>query len=319
MCEQSEIKLWKSILRNMNESATLKEETIRKEIERAKTDPVTNTLLESIYLEKDRVSSFQRFCESQEYRALFNEILRHTGGNLNAKICEVGAGQGFLGVALAISGFKNVSMLEPNDEWITGTGFITNTARQYGVHIWNDLNNWYDSDELYDFIITKACVHHFGNVSKVAAEIRCKIDRDGKWLMFDEYFANSADDLYLALVDHSHVIKYGQYEWPYSAALYVDLMQLVGYKLDEVIPTRYENNYIARNTLEKVKLAKTVTMITRVLIKFRMTVIAFKLEVFLDNCFGINRRLRLFTFPQLLVFKQQKITFPNVPSDKFTS
>jgi 2-polyprenyl-3-methyl-5-hydroxy-6-metoxy-1,4-benzoquinol methylase len=303
----------------MNESSALKEEAIKKEIELAKIDPATKTLLEAIYIDEDRASSFQRFCSSREYRALFNEIFRHTGGNLDAKICEVGAGPGFLSVALAMSGFKNVSILEPNSEWTTGTGFIADTAQQHGVSIWNDLDSWYSSDELYDFIITKACVHHFDNVSKVAAEIRCKIASDGKWLMFDEYFANSTEDLFLALLDHSYVTKYRLYEWPYSAALYVDLIQLVGYKLDEVIPTRYENNYIARNNLEKVKLSKTVTAITKILIKLRMTVILFKLERFLDDCFGINRKLRLFTFPQLFVFKQQKIALPQIPSDKSPS
>lgn len=319
MSEQSRNKLWKSILRNMNESAPLKEETMRKEIERAKTDANTQNLLEAIYLEEDREASFKRFLESQEYKTLFNEILQQTGGNLDAKICEVGAGPGFLGVALTKSGFKNVCMLEPNGEWITGTGFISNIAKQYGVSIWNDLNKWYDSDELYDFIITKACVHHFGNVSKVASEIRCKLKHDGKWLMFDEYFANTAEDLYLALAEHSHVVKYGQYEWPYSAALYVDMVQLVGYKLDEVLPTRYENNYIARNTLEKVRLSKLVTKLTKVLIKLRLTVLIFNLERVIDKYFGISRRFRLFTFPQLLVFKQSKIVFPSVPSDKLPS
>lgn len=313
MSELSKIKLWKSILRNMNESAALKEDTIRKEIERAKTDSATKTLLELIYLDEDRESSFQRFCTSQEFKTHLNEILRHAGGDWNAKICEVGAGPGFLAVALAKSGFKNISMLKPNNEWISGTGFIANTAQKYGVQIWNDLDIWYNSDELYDLIITKACVHHFGNVSKVAAEIRCKIASDGKWLMFDEYFANSAKDLYLALVNHPHVIRYRQYEWPYSAALYVELMKLVGYKLDEVIPARYENNYLIRNTVAKVNLAKTVTMITKILVKFRMTVIAFKIEKFMDNYFAIYRRL--FTLPQLLVFKPKKIVLPPVVSD----
>ena len=137
--------------------------------------------------------------------------------------------------------------------------------------------------------------------------------------MFDEYFANTAEDLYLALADHSHVVKYGQYEWPYSAALYVDMVQLVGYKLDEVLPTRYENNYIARNTLEKVRLSKLVTKLTKVLIKLRLTVLIFNLERVIDKYFGISRRFRLFTFPQLLVFKQSKIVFPSVPSDKLPS
>lgn len=317
MSELGQNKIWKSVLRNMDESTALKEDTIKKEIERAKTDATTNALLLAIYLDEDRAASFRRFCESHEYKTLLNEILRHTGGNLDAKICEVGAGPGFLGVALAKSGFKNVSILEPNNEWITGTGYVSGIAAQYGVRIWNDLDGWYESDELYDYIITKACVHHFGNVSKVAAEIRCKIASEGMWLMFDEYFANSADDLYLALLNHSHVIKYGQYEWPYSAALYADLVRFVGFTLDEVIPYRYKNNYIARNADAEVKLTSFITTITKVLIKCRMTVVAFSLEKFVDTCFGMNRRLRLFTCPQMLVFRKRTMTLPDVSTDRF--
>jgi hypothetical protein len=299
----------------MKESSDLKEETIRKETELSKTNPNVKSSLEALYLEEDRESSFQRFCASQEFKILFNEISRHVGYDWNAKICEIGAGPGFLAVALAKAGFKNVNILEPNNAWITGTGFISNAARKYCVHVWNSLDDWYESDELYDLIITKACVHHFDNISKVAAEIRCKICSDGKWLMFDEYFANSAEDLYSALMDHLHVVKYGQYEWPYSASLYVELLKLVGYKLVEVLPHRYENNYINRNISSKVRLTKTVTVISKILIKFDMTVFAFKIENYICNCINANKRFRLFTFPQLLVFRLNKIEFPLVKLD----
>jgi 2-polyprenyl-3-methyl-5-hydroxy-6-metoxy-1,4-benzoquinol methylase len=315
MSELSRTKMWKSILRNMKESSALKEETIKKETELSKNDPNIKDLLETLYLEEDRESSFQRFCASQEFKFLFNEIARHVGYDWNAKICEIGAGPGFLAVALAQSGFKNVNILEPNNEWITGTGFISNTSYKNGVHVWNSLDGWYESDELYDLIITKACVHHFDNISKVAAEIRCKITGNGKWLMFDEYFANSAEDLYTALVDHAHVIKYGQYEWPYSASLYVELMQLVGYKLIEVLPNRYENNYISRNISGNVKLTKIVTLISKILIKMKLTVFAFKIEKIICSFLNTDKRYRLFTVPQLLVFKLNKIVYPSVRQD----
>ena len=310
--ELNRIKIWKTVLRNMHETPLLKEETIAKELELAKTNADVKDVLEAIYLDEDRKSSFERFLNSEEFKTKKCEILRHVNDDLNAKICEVGAGPGFLAVGLAIHGFKNISILEPNQEWITGTGFISETAKKYGVYICNDLDSWYNSDELYDIIITNACVHHFENVSKIAAEIRCKIEADGKWLMFDEYFANSANDLYLALAVHSHVIRYGQYEWPYSASLYVELLNLVGYKLHEVIPTRYKNSYISRNVSGKVKFAGFVTVFTKVLLKTRFTVFVMKVEIFIDKCFGLKRSLRLFTLPQLLVFKLGNVNFPTL-------
>lgn len=313
MKELNERKQWKSLLRNMKESASLKEEIISRELELSKKDFNIKALLEALYLDENRESSFERFCASEEFKIIFMEIARHARYDMNVKICEVGSGPGFLAVALAKAGFRNVSMLEPNKEWITGTGFIANTAQSYGVRIWNDLDCWYESDELYDLIITKACVHHFENVCKVAAEIRCKINNNGQWLMFDEYFANSPKELYSALINHAHVHKYGQYEWPYSASLYIDLMHLAGYKLKEIIPNRYKNNYISRNISGKIKLTRIITIVTKTLIFFKLTVCAFKIEKFIDHCFGINVKFRLFTLPQLFVFKLSKIYYPLVP------
>ena len=297
----------------MNESPSLKEETITKETILSKTDNKTKALLEVLYLEKDRESSFERFCSSNEFKVMLDEIIRHSKNNLNVKICEVGAGPGFFAVALAKAGFKNVSILEPNNEWITGTGFIEKEAQKYGVHIWNSLDSWYESDELYNLIITKACVHHFKNVCKVAAEIRCKISNNGKWLMFDEYFANSTEELYFQLIDHPHVSKYGQYEWPYSASLYIQLMQLAGYKIQEIIPMKYKNNYMIRNVSYKFKLSGPFTSITNILRYMRLTVFVFRIEKIIINIIGHKTNLRLFTTPQLLVFGLKRMNFPELP------
>ncbi len=305
-----QIAFWKSALRKMHESPALKEQSIKKEHELALHDARIRTVLETIYLEKDRASSFQRFLASPEFAAKLEEVSRHVECDKNASICEIGAGPGFLAVGLAMAGYTNVCILEPNQEYITGTGFIAETAAEHRVKIWNDLNAWYNSDELYDCVITNATVHHFDNVCKVAAEIRCKLTRDGKWLMFDEYFANTSPDLYQALLDHSHVMRYAQYEWPYSATIYVQLLRLAGYELDEVIPRRYKNNYMARNYSGKVALSGVVTGLTRPLLAAGMTKLAFNLELLVDRLFGLSRNARLFTLPQLLVFRTGRDPYP---------
>lgn len=313
MNELEQKKLWKSILRTMNESPFIKEETIRKESDLAKADPQVRKLLEAIYLDENRELSFQRYCESEEFKINLAMVARHVNNNSDAKICEIGAGPGFLALALRMSGFKNVSVLEPNNEWTTGTGFITSTANKYGLRIWNDLDEWYESEELYDCIITKACVHHFQNVSKVAAEIRCKIRDDGIWLMFDEFFANSADELYAGLAGHAHVVKYSQYEWPYPASIYLDLMRTVGFKPSEIIPFRYKNNYLIRNVRgSKTKFQAIVTAITNMLIKFNLTILVFEIENVFFKTFKVNSKFRLFTFPQMMAFRLNKIIYPSV-------
>ena len=305
-----QVTFWKSVLRKMHESPGLKERTIKQEHVLAQSDAEIRAVLEAIYLEQDRASSFRRFLASPEFATKLEEIGRHVNHDKGASICEIGAGPGFLAVALAMAGYTNVCILEPNGEYITGTGFIAETAAKHGVRIWNDLNAWYESDELYDCVITNATVHHFDNVCKVSAEIRCKVAPHGKWLMFDEYFANTSRDLYQALLDHSHAIRYQQYEWPYPAAIYVQLLQLAGYELAEVIPRRYKNNYMARNYAGKVGLSGPVTQIVRPLVALRLTKFAYALEVMVDRHFGLKREWRLFTLPQLLVFRTGRDPFP---------
>ncbi len=314
MDELKKRKYLKSLLRNMKESSSLKEETISRETELAKTDMNIRAILETLYLDPNREASFERFFNSMEFKVLFEEITRHAKYDWNIKICEVGAGPGFLAVALAKAGFRNINILEPNQDWITGTGFITDYAEKYGVTIWNNLDSWYESDELYDLIITKACVHHFDNVCKSCAEIRWKIQDHGKFLMFDEYFANTTEDLYSALMNHPHVLRYGQYEWPYSASLYVELMDLAGYSLREIIPARYKHNYIARNISgKKTRFSAIVTSMTKILIFLKLTVFAFRIEKFIDRCFNVHVKLRLFTRPQLFVFKPKTTDIPDIP------
>ena len=106
---------------------------------------------------------------SRELRAYVAEIRRHVGPD--ARICEIGAGHGFLAAGLARLGFRHVDILEPNTTWTSGTGFVASRARELGVRIGNDIDAWYAADDTYDLVITRACVHHFDNVQKVAAEI----------------------------------------------------------------------------------------------------------------------------------------------------
>lgn len=130
--------------------------------------------------------------------------------------------------------------------------------------------------------------------------------------MFDEFFANTAVDLYTALLEHLHVIKYGQYEWPYSTELYVKLLKLVGFEVNEILPRRYKNNYISRNISGPVKFTSIITPITSILIKLRLTVFILKFEILIDNILGLKKQIRLFTLPQLLVFKVNKKTLSNI-------
>lgn len=304
---------WIKLLRGMRESVSLKEETISYEQKQAKLCDNSRTLLEALYLDEDREASFTRFLQSQEFHTTLHEINRHANGNKNIKICEIGAGHGFLSLALAKAGFTNVCILEPNPNWVTGTGFTSKIADSLGVKIWNDLAQWYESEDLYDLVITKACVHHFNNVCKTAAEIRLKLRNNAKWMMFDEYFANSTRDLYTALINHAHIVKFGQYEWPYSSDLYVSLLDLAGFKLVEIIPNRFKNNHLTRNEISKIKFSGFITTLTNVLASLKFTAMAFKLEKFIDLLFGLDLKQRLFTLPQLMVFQPKSIGLPEIP------
>ncbi len=203
--------------------------------------PAIQKLLHSIYLEKDRAAAFGRFAGGLEFRTI-RKMLDTFGVKRDARILEVGGGAGFLAWALHGAGYSDVSLLEPNGQFTTGTGYLRSRDDAEGLRIHNDLKAWHAGADTYDVVVTKNCIHHFPNIAQAAASIRQKLKSGARWFAFREQFADTPQELYGLFANHPYCQPYGLYEWSYPASHYVEAIEIAGFALRAVVPAGYANN-----------------------------------------------------------------------------
>lgn len=216
------------------------EAAVQREIESARTDEAARQVLEANFLDQDREAAFLRFRDSFEFERL-RWLLRSLGVGPESRLCEIGAGGGWLAWALHGSGLARVDILEPNPHWVTGTAYLKSRSDAAGIRIFDDLAAWYDDATRYDLVLTRNCVHHFRGLGPIAAAVRRKLDPRGGWLMLRESYAERPEEVYELLRQHPYAFKHGLYEFPHSITRYVDSLEGVGFALAAVCPARYAN------------------------------------------------------------------------------
>jgi hypothetical protein len=276
----------------------------------AEHDRAAAAVVEAMYLERDRDAAFERYLSSLELSRLLH-LLRTFGVRGDDDICEIGGGSGVVAWALNRSGFPNVSLLEPNPHFVTGTGYLKSRAEARAIETVNDLSDWYASPKQYAVILTRNCVHHFPNIAMAAAAIRKKMKAGALWFMVQEWFADTPAELYERLGTHPYSQKYGLYEFPFPASHYVEATEIAGFRLIGVVPALYANDALGENARSEGS-AATQRFTRRIDAVLRrapsLTVRAYAAELFCNRYFG--RRYRRFTRPQVMVFRKAEITPP---------
>lgn len=299
-------------LHRLQEDPDRWEAAVRQEQQRARGDVHARRTLSAIYCNEDRALDFQRYLSSQEFRAL-KGMLHILGIHPTQRVCEVGGGPGWLSWALSTSGYTDVTLVEPNGHHNTGTGYLRSRADAGGITIWNDLQDWYDSNERYHVVLTHNCAHHFPGLSPIAAQLRSKLRVGGRWLMVREWFAESAEEVYHQLQCHPYSQRYGLFEFPYPVTYYVDSVCLAGFELKAVIPSYYAGNSLwghepaptqglrrlAQHAMESI--VEPYHSLTPRLFAVEKT-----LNYVANRAFG--RCLRLFSRPQALLFQRRELT-----------
>ena len=297
-------------LHRLVDEPALKEHAVLSEQARAKDDAAVRNLLVAEYSTEDREADFARYLESREFASILH-LLELFGIGKEARICEIGGGPGWLSWALHRSGYTHVDLLEPSDEFVTGTGYLRSRSDAANIRIWNDIPSWYEDAGEYALILTRNCVHHFQGIAAIAAMIRTKVEAGGAWLMLKEWFAEEASELYRKLASHPYSQKYGLYEFPYPVHHYVESLEMVGFDLQAVVPSHYRGNALFGNESSPSRVSSLISAsCDRALLHFpKATTWAFSLE-------GLVRRplLRLrpslpqfFRQPQALFFKRREI------------
>ncbi len=228
----------------LRERPRLWERVIRRQQQEARSDGQVRLLLESLYLTEDRAGDFERFRKSREFAAVLR-LLDIFGAAKGARICEVGAGPGYLSWALLKEGFEKLEVLEPNAHRVTGTGYLRSRADAAAIAVHDDVAAWAQLRGRCNVLLTRNCIHHFENITRAAVMLRRGLAPGGKWLAIREWYADSAGELALNLGSHPYCQPYKMYEWPYPAAHYASAVALAGFRLEAVVPIDYDGNCLA--------------------------------------------------------------------------
>lgn len=224
----------------LRESSVLYEHAILQLQKEAADDASARFILESCYLEEDRAGAFGRFHRSREMAAV-RRLMRIFSVDLMHGVVEVGGGPGFLAQVLAREGASSVALLEPNGEAVTGTGYLQ-AHRPDNLTLWNDIGAWHADPARYGLVVTRNCIHHFQNISLVAATLRQKLVDGAMWFATREWYADTSRDLYQQLKAHPLSQRFGLYEWPYPARHYVEAIEIAGFELLAVVPASYDGD-----------------------------------------------------------------------------
>ena len=277
------------------------EKTIHQAFTDAEEDEAFADVLRCNFLEKDVGASFQRFQESRAPAAI-SKLLGRLGVSLEAHIADVGCGRGHLAFAINQLGYKNVTAMDPNSEWFTGTGYLKSRL-DHNIKIVNSLDQWRNHRCFFDAVISSGTVHHWQHIPRIAIDLRRVIKPGGYWLMISEYFANTPREFLSALNNHPTATRYNSYEWAYPASAYVDLVQTSGFLLVGVIPHTYNGNefasYSAPNDPELTK------WVDENLTTPSGTVEAFWSAV--DALRRTNGSPSVYLYPQVLIFQRVEV------------
>jgi 2-polyprenyl-3-methyl-5-hydroxy-6-metoxy-1,4-benzoquinol methylase len=216
------------------------EATILQAFKDAETDADLADVLGYAHLQQDRAASFARFFNSPVPLAI-KKLLDRLNVHRDAAIADVGCGPGHMAHAMSRLGYRNLTAMDPNEQWFTGTGYLK-SLRDHDISIVNDLARWRGMCGRYDAVISSGTVHHWQHIPQVAVDTRRVMRPGAYWLMISEFIANSPRELVANLKGHPTATRYHSYEWPYPASAYVDLVQSVGLNLVAVIPHYYNNN-----------------------------------------------------------------------------
>lgn len=222
------------------ENPEIWEETIIKAFEDAKTDEDLAHVLGYAYLQQDRAASFDRFWSTPTPKAI-SKLLRRLGVTESSSVADIGCGPGHLAHALHRLGYTDVTAMDPNGEWFTGTGYLKSLPG-HNIKIVNDLEHWRTIHGRYDAVVSSGTVHHWQHIPQVALDTRRVMKPGAYWFMISEYITNSPLELVALLSNHPTRVRYNSYEWPYPPSAYVDLIESIGLTLVAVIPHFYNNN-----------------------------------------------------------------------------
>tara|TARA_R110000824_G_scaffold118960_15_gene272313 strand:- start:83 stop:1075 length:993 start_codon:yes stop_codon:yes gene_type:complete len=266
----------------------------------AEADPAFANVLEVSFLEQDVAKSYRRCADSLAPKAI-SDLLLLLGVKKTAPIADVGSGRGHFPNAMSLLGHSDITVMEPNSNFYTGTGYLKSLDNP-GIKIINDIPEWRSVSNRFDAVTSYATVHHWQHIPQVMIDLRRTLKADGYWLMCSEFIANDAKSFVKSMYSHPTAFKYNSYEWSYPASVYVDLAESVGLKLVGVIPMHYHGNALQGQVGGEKDHGRLDAWVEANLLRAGGTVEAFWDEV--DHFRRHRKGKRYYTQPQAMIFQR---------------
>ncbi|HZY11080.1 MAG TPA: methyltransferase domain-containing protein [Bacteroidota bacterium] len=293
-------------LHQLKEDPINYEHAVKNLVRESSSNRIARELLESLYCDENRDAAFERYANSFEFEVI-GKLMNFLGVRPDRPLCEIGGGPGYLSWSLSKSGFKEVCLLEPSDQWLTGTAYLQSRHDSTGIHIENDLEKWYSDPTSYSTIITRNVLHHFRGLAYTIACIRQKIVPGGIWIAIREWYAETSAELYTKLYAHPFCLPHSVYEFAYPASHFVEAFEIAGFKLVAIVPMGYANNVLRKNAELTRNNNNHLTSIVNNLLVVAPWITArlYSLESFLNRHFKM--KIRKFTRPQMMVFRRVEL------------
>jgi SAM-dependent methyltransferase len=285
------------------ENPSLWEETLKKAFIEAKFDQDFSAVLKSAWLQENQAEAFSDFSSSSIAISIPN-FLNRFGINQTSAVCDLGCGSGHLAYALHKRGFQNVSAMDPNSEWYSGTGYLKSILSSE-INIINDFKEWRNITDRFDAIVSKGTIHHWQHIPLVAIDARRTMKPGAFWFAFAEFFANSPREFVTLIKSHPTASRYGSYEWAYPPSVYVDLIQSIGFSLVAVIPYFYRSNELI-GSMRQVPSDINIDSLNKI-VDDNLCIPGGTVEFFWEEVDLFRRQehgYRIYTEPQVLVFQR---------------
>lgn len=207
-----------------------------------RTQPEFSYLVEKTYFEENLLLNVERFKKSEEFVETL-KILKQYQPKAKT-ILDIGSGNGISAVALAIEGYKVVT-IEPNPSETVGVGAIKKLKKHYNLSNLEVYEAFAEElqlpNESFDIVYARQCMHHAYDLDKFVAEASRVIKKNGLFVTIRDHVIFNQKDKEWFLENHPLQKFYGG-ENAFTPAEYKNAMQKAGLKIEKEI--KYYDNII---------------------------------------------------------------------------
>ncbi|QBN19852.1 class I SAM-dependent methyltransferase [Flavobacterium nackdongense] len=207
-----------------------------------RTQPAFKDLVEKAYFEEDLLLNVERFKHSEEFIETLQFLKQYQPNAKN--ILDIGSGNGISSVALALEGY-NVVAIEPDSSDTIGAGAIRKLKVHYNLPNLEVFEAFAEelqlSDENFDIVYARQCMHHAYDLEKFVAEASRVIKKNGLFITIRDHVIFDKKDREWFLENHPLQKYYGG-ENAFTPTEYKAAIQKAGLKVEKEI--KYFDNVI---------------------------------------------------------------------------